>query len=164
MFVIIIPFVWEAICQTCFFVLLLQKNGTTEVRLSTERGEYRMAALFLLIMLIITSLGCIFLHLKLDSCQSKHVQLVRVEGECKAIKESKQETTSEVARTKDNLQVEFKNTLKDNVVTENKRANDWKQRADKLEEERDHLRNDLSKKEIEYLKCQKNLDDCQKKP
>ena len=128
-----------------------------------------MAALFSLIMLIIASFGCIFLYMKLDSCQSKLVTLVQFEGECTAFKMNKIETT-EVAKTKDYLQDELKNVHKDTATKEDERVKDWKKRADKLEEERDRLRIELSKlkdekvkKDIDYLKCSKNLDDCQNK-
>ena len=150
----------------CFSVLLLQKTGKTEVHLSTERGEYRMAALFLLLMWIITSLGCGLLYWKLESCQIENIRLVKLEGEYNAItKNQKTGTTSEVTTTslEDKL-------LKLNEDAADKRVNEWKERAESLEQQQNNLRMDLlnekdknTKTNNEYLKCSKLLEDCREK-
>lgn len=130
--------------------------------LSTERGVYRVAALFLLILFIIACSGCIFLSLKLDSCQSQKIKSAKLEGELKVYKEiEKAENISEVAKTniKDQLLAAYENM----AAKEEKNGKEWKKRADKYEEERDHCRDELSKvkekkaKEVEYLECSKRL-------
>lgn len=151
-----------------FSVLLLQENGTNTVHLITQRGEFRIAALFLVIMFVFASLGCFLLYWKLDSCKSQLEPLIELKGEYKANKNA--EATSEVARAKDNLQDELKNVHKDYAAKEDERGKDWKKRADKLEEDRDNCRNELStvkdekaKKDSDYLVMSKNYEHCQAK-
>ena len=142
-----------------FYTILLQKNVAMEVLLNTRIGEYRAAVLSLLIILIIASLGCIFLYLKLNSLASEHVELVILKGKFQAYKELT--TTSEVAKM--NLKDQLLAVYKDMAAEEKDRSKKWKERADKLEEERDHCRNELLEvkeekaKEVECLKYSKRL-------
>ena len=131
-----------------------------EVRLSTERGEYKMSALFLLIMLIIASLICIFLYVQLWSCQSHLNELLQLKGKYEAIVGSKGSgTASELATTKDQL-VEAHKTRATDEVTRNK---DCEKKVSKLEGERDRLSNELKKKDKDFLIISKNPEDCEKK-
>ena len=151
----------------CFSVLLLQKNGNMEVRLSTERGEYRMSALFLLIMLVITCFVCISLYVQLWLCQNHLDELLELKGKYKVIVEGKESgTTSELATTRDQLLEVHKARATD----EGARNKDCEKKVNKLEEERDRLIKELlmmkeekAKKDIVYLKMSKNYEDCQKK-
>lgn len=154
--------------HACIFsVLLLQKNGDMEVRLSTERGEYRMCALFLLIMFIIASLGCIFWYVKQDSCQSHLDELLQLKGRYDTIVENRiSGSTSELVTTKDQLLEVHKIRATD----EGARNKECEKKVIKLEGERDRLSSELSrvkeekaKKEIDYLKISKSLEDCEKK-
>lgn len=119
-----------------------------------------MSAHYLLIMLIIAGLICIFLYMQLWICQSRLDGLLQLKGKYEAIVENKESgTTSQLVTTKDKLLEVHEKRATD----EGARSRDCEKKVNKLEEERDSLNKELSKVNKDYATVSNNYEHCRAK-